>query len=326
MRNRTTPLRPPRTTHLGWLYLLATVPGILGLVEQQGLPSSPRNLVAELVMTGFVLVVVNVIINRSKLLAAQMRDHLTSKLQLQHSNRLATIGQLAAGVAHELGSPLQVVMGRAKMIATGESVHDEAKEAGKIIHLQAQRMAVIISGLLGFARRRPPQRTTANLDAIARDVHRMLVPIAKKKAVILELDVPQNGIDGATNVDTQQIQQALTNLVMNAIQAVPEHGRVAIVVGRRIEHPPDHSGLLRLDHAQQVTCIQVRDDGPGIEAHHLGRVFEPFFTTKDVGEGTGLGLAVAHGLVRDNGGWIRVESEPGRGACFSIYFPCDGGR
>ncbi|MEO8844912.1 MAG: ATP-binding protein [Kofleriaceae bacterium] len=326
MRNRTTQLQPPKTTHLGWLYLLAVVPGILGLIEQGGLPASPRNTIAEIVMTAFVLVVVNVIIHRSKLLAAQMRAHLASNVQLQHSNRLATIGQLAAGVAHELGSPLQVIVGRAKMIATGESLDDEAKEAGKIIHVQAQRMADIISGLLGFARRRSPQRTTANVGAIARDVHRMLVPIAKKKAIVLELDVPPIALDGVIKIDTQQVQQALTNLVMNAIQAVPEFGHVAIAIGRRIEHPPDHSGLIRLGSAQDVTCLQVTDDGPGIEPRHLSHVFEPFFTTKDVGEGTGLGLAVAHGLVRDNGGWITVESELGHGACFSMYFPCDGGR
>jgi len=254
-----------------------------------------------------------------------MRAHLASNAQLQHSNRLATVGQLAAGVAHELGSPLQVVVGRAKMIATGESIDDEAKEAGKIIHVQAQRMADIISGLLGFARRRSPQRASTNLEAIARDVHRMLVPIAKKKAIVLDLQVPEVPLGGAIEVDSQQVQQAVTNLVMNAIQAVSESGHVAIAIGRRIEHAPDHSGMIRLARAQEVTCLRVTDDGPGIEGRHLSQVFEPFFTTKDVGEGTGLGLAVAHGLVRDNGGWITVESELGRGACFSMYFPCRGG-
>jgi signal transduction histidine kinase len=305
--------------------LLAVVPGLLGLVEQGGLPTSLRNMTAEIVMTVFVVVVINVIIHRSKALADQMRAHLASNAQLQHSNRLATIGQLAAGVAHELGSPLQVVVGRAKMIATGESIDDEAKEAGKIIHVQAQRMADIISGLLGFARRRSPQRSSTNLEAIAHDVHRMLVPIAKKKAVVLDLQLAEPTPEGAIKVDAQQVQQALTNLVMNAIQAVSESGHVAIAVGRRIEHAPDHSGMIRLASAQEVACLRVNDDGPGIESRHLSHVFEPFFTTKDVGEGTGLGLAVAHGLVRDNGGWITVESELGRGACFSMYFPCDRG-
>lgn len=324
MRNRTIPLQPPKTDHLGWLYLLAVVPVLLGYVEQDGLPTSLRNASAELVMTIFVIVVINVIIRRSKALADQMRERLASNVQLQHSNRLATIGQLAAGVAHELGSPLQVVAGRAKMIATGEALDDEARDSAKTILVQAQRMADIISGLLGFARRRTPQRSITNLEAIARDVHRMLGPIAKKKAIALDLRVFDLALSPhVINVDPQQVQQALTNLVMNAIQAVGECGRVAIAVEHRIERLPDHSGLIRLDHAGEVTCLQVTDDGPGIEGSHISHVFEPFFTTKEIGEGTGLGLAVAHGLVRDNGGWITVESEVGNGACFSMVFPCD---
>jgi signal transduction histidine kinase len=96
--------------------------------------------------------------------------------------------------------------------------------------------------------------------------------------------------------------------------------------------PPDVSSIRRIPvagerggyRAQEVTCLHVTDDGPGIDERDQSRVFEPFFTTKDVGEGTGLGLAVAHGLVRDNGGWITVESELGQGSRFSIYFPCGG--
>jgi len=301
------PHRPQlrRSDHLGWLYLLAAVPVLLQLVEAGGFPTTPRELVSELVMTAFVVAVVNVIIRRSKALADQMAAHVERTEQLQHSNRLATVGQLAAGVAHELGSPLQVIAGRAKMIATGETVDGEAREAGKLILEQSRRMAGIISGLLGFARRQPPQRATTDLETIARDVHRMLEPIAKKKAVAFELAVSERH---AIRVDPQQVQQALTNLVMNALQAVQTGGHVAIAV--------------EFHRRADVTSLAVIDDGPGIENKDQGRVFEPFFTTKDVGEGTGLGLAVAHGLVRDNGGWITVESEYGQGAKFSINFPC----
>jgi signal transduction histidine kinase len=133
-------------------------------------------------------------------------------------------------------------------------------------------------------------------------------------------------------VDPLQVQQALTNLVMNAVQAVPRGGHVGIVVDRiRSSLPPDHSGLWLnpppegVGSTGECICLRVVDDGPGIEEGARLRVFEPFYTTKDVGEGTGLGLAVAHGLVRENGGWITVDSELGHGTCFSMYFPATEG-
>ncbi len=244
---------------------------------------------------------------------------IASNEQLQHANRLATVGQLAAGVAHELGSPLQVVAGRAKMIATGEAAEDDAKESGQIILEQAHRMTRIIRGLLDFARRRPAQRSITDLQDLPRETLSMLGPIAKKKAVGLVLEISADG-PRIVDVDVVQIQQALTNLVMNAIQSVHEGGHVTIVVRlERVFPPADHGGS-----EGEYVCLGVRDDGPGIKEQDRSRVFEPFFTTKDVGEGTGLGLAVADGLVRENGGWIAVESEVGRGACFSIFLPCSG--
>ena len=109
-------------------------------------------------------------------------------------------------------------------------------------------------------------------------------------------------------MDVGQIQQALTNLVMNAIQSARAEGRVSIEVGLQAREG-------------DYVFLAVTDDGPGIKEEDRARVFEPFFTTKDVGEGTGLGLAVAEGLVRENGGFITVESEFGHGACFSIFLP-----
>lgn len=251
----------------------------------------------------------------SKRLTEEMQSRVRSTEQLQHANRLATVGQLAAGLAHELGSPLQVVSGRAKMVATGEVLDGDAREAGKVILGQAVRMTQIIRGLLDFARRRPPQASVADLRDIARDTLRIIEPLTKKKGVALNLEVA-----GPVSVraDVVQIQQALTNLVMNAIQAVGEQGRVTILVRTQPATPPSDRDGPRSEYA----CLGVKDDGPGIKQADLPRVFEPFFTTKDVGEGTGLGLAIAHGLVAENGGWIAVESEVGQGACFSIFLPC----
>jgi signal transduction histidine kinase len=117
--------------------------------------------------------------------------------------------------------------------------------------------------------------------------------------------------------DHHRLQQALTNLVVNAVQAMPAGGCVSISVERRHARPPsDHGGP-----EGEWLCVAVQDDGVGIPPEHLGRIFEPFFTTKDVGDGTGLGLAVTWGIVHEHGGWIAVESEVGRGSCFRILLP-----
>lgn len=241
------------------------------------------------------------------------------RLLLQHANRLATVGQLAAGIAHELGSPLQVVAGRAKMVSTGESAGTDARDAGSVILGQAQRMTTIIRGLLDFARRRPPQRALTDLLEVAGETVRVLGPIARKKAVTLALEA-----EGPlrADVDRLHIQQALTNLVMNAMQAVSAGGHVTVTAGRQQATPPERAATAPAVFA----TLGVKDDGPGISPEDQARVFDPFFTTKDVGEGSGLGLAVADGLVKENGGWIDVESEAGRGARFSIFLPCHDGQ
>jgi two-component system, NtrC family, sensor kinase len=123
-------------------------------------------------------------------------------------------------------------------------------------------------------------------------------------------------------LDAGQIQQALANLVLNAIQAAAAEGAVRLRIARVQATPPaGHDGregeYLRLD---------VEDDGAGMPPEVLDRVFEPFFTTKGVGEGTGLGLSVSHGIVQEHGGWIEARSEPGRGSCFSLYLPCESER
>ena len=192
------------------------------------------------------------------------------------------------------------------MIAAGEVVEAEARQSGQVILEQAQRMTQIIHGLLDYARRRAAKRSVTSVWDVAQGTRSLLGPLANKKAVSLELEGDSRCI---AHVDVGQIQQALTNLVMNAIQSARAGGRVSIEVGLQAREG-DH------------VFLAVTDDGPGINEEDCARVFEPFFTTKDVGEGTGLGLAVAEGLVRENGGFITVESEFGRGACFSIFLPC----
>ena len=247
--------------------------------------------------------------------AAETAARLAALEQLRHADRLTTVGKLASGIAHELGTPLNVVSARAKLIESAAEHGEEAAKASRVIREQVTRMTGTIRGLLDFARQRPPQRTRADLGGIARETVDLLGPLAKKRQIALTIDVPEG--PSLANVDPGQVQQALTNLVMNAIQATSEPSTVDVRVHEAVAAPPSEVG----SEPVRTWCIEVADRGTGIEPEHLGRIFEPFFTTKGVGEGTGLGLSVSYGIIREHGGWIAVESIPGSGSRFTIHLP-----
>jgi len=231
--------------------------------------------------------------------------------QLRHSERLATVGQLAAGVAHELGTPLNVVSARAELLVGRMSPADSAA-SGRIILEQTDRMTRIIQQLLDFSRRRGPTMGLANLEQLVSRTLDLITPAAERAKVRVECAARGPLF---ARLDQSQIQQVLANVVMNGIQAMPGGGRLRVGVGVRRAHPP--GGGAEGDYL----CVTVEDEGGGIAPDDLPRVFEPFFTTKPVGEGTGLGLAVAHGIVAEHGGWIEVASEVGKGSRFSIFLP-----
>jgi signal transduction histidine kinase len=234
---------------------------------------------------------------------------------LRHADRLTTVGKLAAGVAHELGTPLNVVYSRGRMIASGEESGDQAKQSGQIIAERAQVMTSIIRQLLDFARRGEPKRSPEDLRALSERTLSLLQPLAAKKKVSLSAQtVPSLAVE----VDGGQMQQVLTNLVMNAVQAMERPGTVRMTASReRTRPPPGVDGGQVADFVR----LDVQDEGTGIPPDVLPHIFEPFFTTKDVGEGTGLGLSVSYGIVRDHGGWIAVDSTVGQGSRFSVYLP-----
>ena len=237
--------------------------------------------------------------------------------QLRHADRLNTVGKLASGIAHELGTPMNVVRGRAMMIASGEVTGGEAADNGRIIAAQIDRMSVIIRSLLDFAKRRRPEKAPADLAALATQTLALLEPLAKKRGVQLRLTSSAAG--GLVAVNVGQIQQALTNLVMNAVQASRRGDAVEVATGREVVCPPPSHGGPEAPYA----TLAVVDRGEGISADHLPHLFEPFFTTRDVGEGTGLGLPVSFGIVNDHGGWIAVDSRVDWGSRFTIYLPLD---
>ena len=235
--------------------------------------------------------------------------------QLWHADRLKTVGRLASGVAHELGTPLNVVSGRAELIHSGRLNDKQIHQSAATIKSESDRMAKIIRQLMDFARRRSTQRKIVNLGPIVIESLELLSPMAGKRNVTLALLGTDKPI--LAKVEAGQLQQAITNLIVNAIQAAPDGTGVQVSLGVEKTSPPSKSG--RPDGAYGY--VAVEDQGDGIPEENLQLLFEPFFTTKDVGEGTGLGLSVAHGIVLDHEGWIDVSNEPRQGSRFTLYLP-----
>lgn len=154
-----------------------------------------------------------------------------------------------------------------------------------------------------------------NLRPIVRQTTDLLAPLAEKRSI--RLDFSEGSEPLVAEADAGQIQQVLTNLIVNAVQAMASGGKVEISLQRRRAEPPDGPS----DAAKNWLCIDVRDWGVGIPEEHVQHLFEPFFTTKGVGEGTGLGLSIAYGIVQEHGGWINVTSRPAEGSCFTVFLP-----
>jgi signal transduction histidine kinase len=232
--------------------------------------------------------------------------------QLRHADRLITVGRLAAGIAHELGTPLNVIAGRVKMLRRGNVEREVAGEYLSAVAEQASRMTVIIRQLLDFAGRREPRPAPTDLHFIARAIARLVEPIARKHQV--EVTITPEGAAMALG-DPVQLEQVLSNLVVNGIHACAQGGKVEIACGT------ESASLQSSQSGGRRAYLRVTDDGHGMDEQTKARIFEPFFTTKDVGQGTGLGLSVAHGIILENGGSISVTSQVGMGSTFSVFLP-----
>lgn len=255
-------------------------------------------------------------------LAGETEARLRAIEQLRHADRLATVGKLASGIAHELGTPLGVALVRANMISAGRISGEEARDGARIIADQVERITRIVRQLLDFARGksvRPPgegaRREPVDVASLAEKTLSLVQPLADKRQLTLEVHAAP-GLP-RPSIDEGQIQQVLLNLVVNSIHASDHPGKVMVDVSvANTTAPADLGGS-----KGEYLCLSVADQGAGIPAEILPRIFEPFFTTKGVGEGTGLGLSVAYGIVREHGGWIDVQSASHQGSRFSIYLP-----
>jgi len=225
--------------------------------------------------------------------------------QLQHAERLATIGILSSGVAHELNEPLGNILGYAQLVKTCPSLPQEARADIEKIESASLHAREVIRNLLLFARQAPSRKQPVDLNDLVRKGIYFFAARCDKHGVgllqKLEPNLP------TVDADPAQMNQMLVNLVVNAIQAMPEGGRLTLKTKSKNGH----------------VSLVVEDTGSGMSEEVLKKIYIPFFTTKDVGQGTGLGLPVVHGIVTSHGGSLKVKSSSGRGTRFEILLPVD---
>jgi signal transduction histidine kinase len=285
-----------------------------------------------------------------------------AKLQLEqrlrHSDKLATIGQLAAGIAHEVGTPLNVIGGRARVMARRAEDPKAVEKNADIIASQAERITKIIQQLLDYARRKAPARAGLDLSLVCRSTLEFLEHQLETRGIVATLhpytrtDAPPAHSSSSSNPkgnggvlppreplvfgDADQLQQVSLNLCINAIQAMPEGGELHLHLEGLVRKKP---GLDRALPSAYV-LLSVSDTGIGIDEAHIGRIFEPFYSTKNAesdpgdsggasksgsGGGSGLGLSVSTGIVKDHDGWIECERRPSpqRGTTFRVFLPAE---
>ncbi|WP_164019678.1 two-component system sensor histidine kinase NtrB [Pyxidicoccus trucidator] len=247
---------------------------------------------------------------RTLLVVEDLSNVRALETQLLRAEKLATVGVLAAGIAHEIGTPLGVVRGRAEYVLgkLGQA-HPQGPGLAVIIE-QIDRVSRTLRQLLDFSRLQRTAVRPVGLGPIVRDVYELLRVEAERRRVHLEFDVPDTVPPLAADPD--QLQQVLVNLALNACDACAPGGRVRLSASAPDGLETGTWGLVTLT---------VRDDGCGIPRESLNQVFDPFFTTKKRGQGTGLGLTMVAHVVRNHGGRIELESEPGQGTCVTVLWP-----
>ncbi len=227
--------------------------------------------------------------------------------QMIHSEKLASLGRMAAGVAHEINSPLTGIVTFGHLLREKFPSGSQELEDIDVIIEQANRCSAIIKGLLGFARASSAEKTSVNIN----DVMTSALNIVRNKADFFDIQFITDFADHLPllTADASQLQQVFLNMIMNAADAMEKVGTMKMVT-RSIHEQGKH-----------LVEIEFSDTGPGIRDEDIPKLFEPFFTTKPVGKGTGLGLAVSHGIIQEHGGEILVKTQLGEGTSFFIRLP-----
>jgi nitrogen-specific signal transduction histidine kinase/CheY-like chemotaxis protein len=238
-----------------------------------------------------------------------------SEAQLRQVQKMEAVGQLAGGVAHDFNNLLTVITGRTELLLLRLATDDPRRRDVELVRKTADRAASLTQQLLAFSRKQMLQPRVLDLNGVVAGMAQMLKPLIGET---IELDSLLDPTLAHVKADPAQIEQIILNLAVNARDAMPQGGRITIETGN-VElddafvaaHPGASAGA----HAM----LSVRDTGTGMSPEVQAHLFEPFFTTKGVGKGTGLGLATVYGIVKQHGGYIRIESAPGAGTVVRIY-------
>jgi len=240
-------------------------------------------------------------------LNARMTAQRIAENRLVQAAKLAAVGEMAAGIAHELNNPLTSVTGFAELVMDAMSVEDESRSDMVLVLQEAKRARDVVRRLLDFARQSESTRARASLNEVVDDIVALTRHLIATNGVELKLNVQEDL--PWVSMDENQIKQVLLNLVHNALQAMPNGGEMELKTIALSRFSKD--GVL----------FSVRDNGIGIPPEDQARIFEPFYTTKGNKGGTGLGLSVTYGIITDHGGQIEVASHPGAGSIFSVWLP-----
>jgi signal transduction histidine kinase len=261
---------------------------------------------------------------------ARLYQELESRIQAQRlaearlirSARLAAVGEMAAGVAHELNNPLTTVTGFVELAIDGLPVESPLRADLELVLQEAHRARGVVRRLLDFSRPVEDQRTRSDVNELINQVLPLFHHLARTSGINLitqlSSDLPW------ISIDSNQIKQVLINLIHNGIQAMPHGGDLTIfstLEQRQVPDRPMRSAQDDTHLSNDWVCVRITDTGVGITQEILERIFEPFFSTRPAGQGTGLGLSVSYGIVASHGGWIEVESQPGQGSSFHIFLP-----
>jgi signal transduction histidine kinase len=227
--------------------------------------------------------------------------------RLRQTESLAVAGKLCSSIAHEVGTPLNIIAGRAELMLRALPKESPLREDLDVVIAQIDRISKMIRAALDPFRQREPERAAVAAGAVTEALRPLLQHFARTRGVNLAVRIPRDLPE--VYVDPGHLQQVLINLLTNAIEATPAGGRVDVI------------GAHRVDDGRPGVAIEIRDTGSGIPPEVLPKIFDPFFSTKPVRDGAGLGLAICRDLVRSNGSEIQVASMPGEGTVFTIWLP-----
>ncbi|HVP84793.1 MAG TPA: ATP-binding protein [Rhizomicrobium sp.] len=239
------------------------------------------------------------------------------ELKFAQSQKMQAVGQLAGGVAHDFNNLLTVIIGNSEFLLMRHQAGDPSFKEINEIHQNALRAAQLVGQLLAFSRKQTLQPRVLALADVVTELSHMLRRLLREG---IDLKVENQSDLWPVNADETQLSNAIINMVVNARDAMPKGGSVTITTSNEITAEPQALGTAVMPPGEYVR-IEVADTGTGMDKETMAKIFDPFFTTKAVGQGTGLGLATVYGIVKQSGGFITVDSEPGKGTAFRIYLP-----